>query len=473
MSKSTRLTEMSNMNNNYNDNKAINQKGNCNMLSSRPQRYDYNNNLNNNNNNYNNIQRKPSVTKDEALSYRKNNLQHLAQSLNNFDRNNEYFKYINNTKINEAFNSIDTNYNNFQHKIPYQNNHINNNIYQLNQTTNIKYGPNKRVYLTTSKNNISKSIYNVNSIEKTQIKNNSERMKIMNNTDEKLFLNQRDIKIIPFQTEKEPVDNPKLNSNNKISKIILINEYNDSKMRKKSLSCSKNSKETNFKIFNQRPSLYISSNSISKKINFEEVINNPKIIPPESSKELNNYFFNLKSKEELNEKNKLEDRPFIKKEILIKGNNNQKSQYKKYLLTKKSFQKSSNIENKIMKDNLINRKKYFDINNQDIKKFNITLDLEPQDNYKRKSVNKYYSNAGNTTNNINQNFNKAKTIIINNNIQINTLINDKSKNLYLVEKDGFKYNYENKNKNGVKIVTMKNESKNIRNNINKINNFIY
>ena len=472
LSKSTRLTEMSNTNNNYNDNKAINQKGNFNMLSSRPQRYDYNNNLNNNNN-YNNIQRKPSVTKDEALSYRQNNLQHLAQSLNNFDRNNEYFKYINNTKINEAFNSIDTNYNNFQHKIPYQNNHINNNIYQLNQTTNIKYGPNKRVYLTTSKNNISKSIYNVNSIEKTQIKNNSERMKIMNNTDEKLFLNQRDIKIIPFQTEKEPVDNPKLNSNNKISKIILINEYNDSKMRKKSLSCSKNSKETNFKIFNQRPSLYISSNSISKKINFEEVINNPKIIPPESSKELNNYFFNLKSKEELNEKNKLEDRPFIKKEILIKGNNNQKSQYKKYLLTKKSFQKSSNIENKIMKDNLINRKKYFDINNQDIKKFNITLDLEPQDNYKRKSVNKYYSNAGNTTNNINQNLNKAKTIIINNNIQINTLINDKSKNLYLVEKDGFKYNYENKNKNGVKIVTMKNESKNIRNNINKINNFIY
>ena len=465
MSKSTRLTEMSNMNNNYNDNKAINQKGNFNMLSSRPQRYDYNNNLNNNNN-YNNIQRKPSVTKDEALSYRQNNLQHLAQSLNNFDRNNEYFKYINNTKINEAFNSIDTNYNNFQHKIPYQNNHINNNIYQLNQTTNIKYGPNKRVYLTTSKNNISKSIYNVNSIEKTQIKNNSERMKIMNNTDEKLFLNQRDIKIIPFQTEKEPVDNPKLNSNNKISKIILINEYNDSKMRKKSLSCSKNSKETNFKIFNQRPSLYISSNSISKKINFEEEINNPKIIPPESSKELNNYFFNLKSKEELNEKNKLEDRPFIKKEILIEGNNNQKSQYKKYLLTKKSFQKSSNIENKIMKDNLINRKKYFDINNQDIKKFNITLDLEPQDNYKRKSVNKYYSNAGNTTNNINQNLNKAKTIIINNNIQINTLINDKSKNLYLVEKDGFKYNYENKNKNGVKIVTTKNESKNIRNNIN-------
>ena len=468
MSKSTRLTEMSNMNNNYNDNKAINQKGNFNMLSSRPQRYDYNNNLNNNNN-YNNIQRKPSVTKDEALSYRQNNLQHLAQSLNNFDRNNEYFKYINNTKINEAFNSIDTNYNNFQHKIPYQNNHINNNIYQLNQTTNIKYGPNKRVYLTTSKNNISKSIYNVNSIEKTQIKNNSERMKIMNNTDEKLFLNQRDIKIIPFQTEKEPVDNPKLNSNNKISKIILINEYNDSKMRKKSLSCSKNSKETNFKIFNQRPSLYISSNSISKKINFEEEINNPKIIPPESSKELNNYFFNLKSKEELNEKNKLEDRPFIKKEILIKGNNNQKSQYKKYLLTKKSFQKSSNIENKIMKDNLINRKKYFDINNQDIKKFNITLDLEPQDNYKRKSVNKYYSNAGNTTNNINQNLNKAKTIIINNNIQINTLINDKSKNLYLVEKDGFKYNYEIKNKNGVKNVSMKNESKNIRNNINKSN----
>ena len=61
-------------------------------------------------------------------------------------------------------------------------------------------------------------------------------------------------------------------------------------MKKKSLSCSKNMKETNFKyITTQRPSVYISSNSINKKLNFEEPSNNTKVIPPESSKELNNY----------------------------------------------------------------------------------------------------------------------------------------------------------------------------------------
>ena len=58
----------------------------------------------------------------------------MTQSLNNLDRNNEYFKYINNSNRIEAFNSIDTNYNNLQYKIPYQNNQINNNFYQLNKT---------------------------------------------------------------------------------------------------------------------------------------------------------------------------------------------------------------------------------------------------------------------------------------------------------------------------------------------------
>jgi hypothetical protein len=198
------------------------------------------------------------------------------------------------------------------------------------------------------------------------------------------------------------------------------------------------------------------------------VRNNTKVIPPESSKELNNYFFNLKSNEQLKEKKELEERPFIKKEIIIPGNKNQTSQYKKYLLTKKSFHNSAKPEQKLIKDNIINRKKYFDINNNDVKKFNITLEIEPQDNYKRKSVNKYYDNLGRTSNNdLNKSYNKAKTIIINNNIQINTLINDKSKNLYLLDKDGFKYNYEHKNEK--KNLSSKSDIKNIRNNANKSN----
>ena len=460
LSKSTRMIEMNNTKES-NNNKVLNQKNNINILSSRPQRYDYNYNLNNN---YNNIQQKSSITKTEALTYRQLYEQHLNPNQKNYVGNNEYFKYINNSNKNEAFNSIDNNYN-YQYNDPYQNNQNNYNFYQLNQTINIKYGPNKRVYLTTNKNNNSNSIYSINSIEKTQIKNNIERIKSINNTDQKIHHNSRDIKIIPIQREKEPIDNPKINTNN-TGKIILINNNNnniETKMKKKSLSCSKNIKEMNFKYNNQRQSVYISSNSINKKLKFDAQPNNTKVIPPESSKELNNYFFNLKSDEQFNEKNGSEEKPFIKKEIIIPGNKNQTSQYKKYLLTKKSFQKGIKSEQKLIKDNLGNRKKYFDINNKDVKKFNITLDIEPQDNYKRKSVNKYNDDLGKTNNNLNKSYNIAKTIIINNNIQINTLINDKSKNLYLLDKDGFKYNYENKNLSTQTVV------KNIRNNINKSN----
>ena len=470
LSKSTKMIEMSNIKESYNNNKIMNQKNNFNLLSSRPTRYDYNNNNNVNNNYINNIQQKSSITKTEALTYGQLYDQNLNQNQKNYVGNNEYFKYINNSNKNEAFNSIDNNYN-YQYNDPYKQNQNNNNYYQLNKTTNIKYGPNKRVYLTSNKSNNTNinSNYNINSIEKTQLKNNIDRIKLINNTDQKFNHNSRDIKIIPGQREKEPIDNQKINTNN-TGKIILINNNNiEKKMKKKSLSCSKNMKETNFKyITTQRPSVYISSNSINKKLNFEEPSNNTKVIPPESSKELNNYFFNLKSNEQLKEKKELEERPFIKKEIIIPGNKNQTSQYKKYLLTKKSFHNSAKPEQKLIKDNIINRKKYFDINNNDVKKFNITLEIEPQDNYKRKSVNKYYDNLGRTSNNdLNKSYNKAKTIIINNNIQINTLINDKSKNLYLLDKDGFKYNYEHKNEK--KNLSSKSDIKNIRNNANKSN----
>ena len=467
LSKSTRMIEMSNIKESYNNNRITNQINNFSLLSSRPARYDYNYNINNN---YINIQQKSSITKTEALTYRQIYDQYLNQDQKSYVGNNDYFKYINNSNKNEVFNSIDNN-NNYQYNDPYQNNQNNYNFYQLNKTTNINYGPNKRVYLTSNKSNITNSIYNINSIEKTQIKNNIDRIKLINNTEQKSHHNSRDIKIIPIQREKEPIDNQKININtNNTGKIILINKNNiETKMKKKSLSCSKNMKEKNFKyIITQRPSVYVSSNSINKKLNFDEPANNTKEIPPDSSKELNNYFFNLKSSEQLKEKKGLEEKPFIKKEIIIPGNKNQTSQYKKYLLTKKSIHNTAKLEQKLIKDNIVNRKKYFDINNSDAKKFNITLELEPQDNYKRKSVNKYYDNSGKTSNNdLNKSYNKANTIIINNNIQINTLINDKSKNLYLLDKDGFKYNYEHKNEK--KILSSKTDIKNIRNNANKSN----
>ena len=462
LSKSTRLIEMSNIKDSYN-NKVLNQKNNFYLLSSRPQRYDYNYNYNLNNN-YNNIQQKSSITKSDALTYRQQYEQRFNQIQLNYAGNNDYFKYINNSNKNEAFNSIENN-NNHQYKIPQPKNQNNYDFYQLNQTTNIKYGPNRRVYLTSNKNNNANSIYNVNSIDKTQLINNSERLKLINNTEQKSFLNSKDIKIIPIQREKEPTDNPKINSNN-TGKIILINNNNiETKIRKKSLSCYKNMNETKFKYINQRPNVYVSSNSINKKLKFDEKVNNTKVNPPESSKEINNYFSNLQATEKINEKNEVEEKPFIKKEILIPTNKNNASQYKKYLLTKKSFQKNTRTERKLIKDNLNNRKKYFDINNKDLQKFNITLDIEPQDNYKRKSVNKYYDGLEKESDNLNKSYNKNKTIIINNNIQINTLINDKSKNLYYLDNDGFKYNYENKNEK--KNLRTKTDTKNNRKNISK------
>ena len=462
LSKSTRLIEMSNIKDSYN-NKVLNQKNNFYLLSSRPQRYDYNYNYNLNNN-YNNIQQKSSITKSDALTYRQQYEQRFNQIQLNYAGNNDYFKYINNSNKNEAFNSIENN-NNHQYKIPQPKNQNNYDFYQLNQTTNIKYGPNRRVYLTSNKNNNANSIYNVNSIDKTQLINNSERLKLINNTEQKSFLNSKDIKIIPIQREKEPTDNPKINSNN-TGKIILINNNNiDTKIRKKSLSCYKNMNETKFKYINQRPNVYVSSNSINKKLKFDEKVNNTKVNPPESSKEINNYFSNLQATEKINEKNEVEEKPFIKKEILIPTNKNNTSQYKKYLLTKKSFQKNTRTERKLIRDNLNNRKKYFDINNKDLQKFNITLDIEPQDNYKRKSVNKYYDGLEKESDNLNKSYNKNKTIIINNNIQINTLINDKSKNLYYLDNDGFKYNYENKNEK--KNLRTKTDTKNNRKNISK------
>ena len=462
LSKSTRLIEMSNIKDSYN-NKVLNQKNNFYLLSSRPQRYDYNYNYNLNNN-YNNIQQKSSITKSDALTYRQQYEQRFNQIQLNYAGNNDYFKYINNSNKNEAFNSIENN-NNHQYKIPQPKNQNNYDFYKLNQTTNIKYGPNRRVYLTSNKNNNANSIYNVNSIDKTQLINNSERLKLINNTEQKSFLNSKDIKIIPIQREKEPTDNPKINSNN-TGKIILINNNNiETKIRKKSLSCYKNMNETKFKYINQRPNVYVSSNSINKKLKFDEKVNNTKVNPPESSKEINNYFSNLQATEKINEKNEVEEKPFIKKEILIPTNKNNTSQYKKYLLTKKSFQKNTRTERKLIRDNLNNRKKYFDINNKDLQKFNITLDIEPQDNYKRKSVNKYYDGIEKESDNLNKSYNKNKTIIINNNIQINTLINDKSKNLYYLDNDGFKYNYENKNEK--KNLRTKTDTKNNRKNISK------
>jgi len=471
LSKSSRLIDMNNIKKSTND--ELNQNNNYCLLSSRPKRYDYNN-INGD------IQQKSSITSvtTSASNYKQSFERKPIQLQKCFNKNNDYLKYVNNTSIqNETNNNGDKYISNFSHQDPNFLNQNNTYIHQLNQTTNIKYGPNKRIYLTNNKLKEYNSRYDVNSIGKNAINNYSDG--IIPSSDNKRYSSTKEVNILPFELEKQPIDSKK-QTNDKFGKIILINNVlNEPKLRKKSLSCSKNLIENGFDNNRKRPSVYIGK-SINKVMNFEEKIINTKIEPPPSSKELNNYYFAIKTNEQSKEKSQITEKPINKKEILIRTNKSQISEYKKYLLTKNSIHKKSlnlnqinkgNTDKKINKDNIVNRTKYFDIKNNDMKKFNITLDLEPQDNYKRKSVNKNY-NANrniiniNNNNDINKSYNKASTIIINNNIQINTLINNKNNNLYLVNNDGFGDKFKLNTKNKMNM-NMKTEAKTYRGNINR------
>ena len=480
LSKSTRLIELSNSKNINNN--LLNPK--TNLLSSRIQ--NNNSNYNNPKNYVHNIKQKSSIINStlfiDQTSYDQNFLPSQKST------NNDYFKYINSNIQNESLknnhinNNKNFNNNNYLSQIPYNYNNNNQNR-QLNKTTNIKYGPNKRIYLTTNKNKVTNSAFNVNSIEKMDLKNNSEGVLIRNiNADiSKRYNSSKKDKIPPFQIEKEPIDNKKqLNDNT--GKIILINDNNnnESKLRKKSLSCSKNISENDYELYYPKSNDgYNNINNKNRKTLINENIKGTKIDSPSHSNELNDYYFAYKVNGQNKEKKDLIEKPLIKKEITVRSNKSQISEYKKYLLTKNLLQKNSlngsyinniNTDQKIIRDNIVNRKKYFEsinnnINNK-LKKFNVTLELEPQDNYRRRSANKYYIDTGKK--NINQNNNyknsKANTIIINNNIQINTLIDDKSRNLYLIHNDGInddlKYNYENKYRNNK--TNMKTEYKDIR-----------
>ena len=401
--------------------------------------------------------------------------------------NNEYFKFMNNSIEKESLNNIKhfyNNNNNFSSQVPYYDNSNQNT--QLTKNSNIKYGPNKRIYLTTNK--MPNSNFNVNSIDKMNLKINIEEvLKSQDNEDyDKKYNSSREVKIIPFQVEKEPNDNRR-QINDVNGKIILINNFNNAHkvLRKKSFSCNKNTTKNNYDsdydndFYKPRPSAN-EGNSRIKKLKIEDKIRNTKIIPPSSSKELDNFFLANKANELKKEKKELIERPLVKKEIILRTNKNQISEYKKYLLTKNLLQQNSlnasyinnpnaNSDHKIIKDNIVNRTRYFDSNsivNNNIKKFNVTLELEPQDNYKRRSVNKYYIDSGKNNINKNKSYNNANTIIINNNIQINTLFDDKTRNLYLVNKeeinDGIKYNYENKHRSNKNKMIIKTENKDIR-----------
>ena len=302
---------------------------------------------------------------------------------------------------------------NYQHSRHIQNQSISKKHSFLTQS-NISYGPNNRIYLTSNKNITSN--YQINSSE---------------NNAPKIFNSIKEANITSFQIDKEPIDSDKnfnLNYNNINNidntqrKIILIND--SEKVRKKSLSCSKNIYNYNVPYnYNHQVRTITGINNNLERVKLGENIKKTKI--PDSSKEINN-FCNIYSPNNQNEK-KEKNIENLKKESFSKNfklaNNNanffpNRSYNPSFLNDKIEPKFSSGGE-------YINRTK----NIFDVTKINQNLELEPKDNNRRSSNNKYYIDSGMKAN-INKSYNnKPNTIIINNNIHINTFIDKNNINL--------------------------------------------
>ena len=330
--------------------------------------------------------------------------------------------------------------------------------------SNIIYGQNNRVYLTSSKNIT--SAFQLNKNENLNSQNSG-----------KIIQSNKNLEIQPFKVEKEPTDSSKnlnliyknnqnLNGSN-CEKIIILNDLQ--KNRKKSLSCSKDGgMPYNYQT---RPSANVNCN-IEKKLKLGESINKTRIC--ESKKDIKNYYafspnHNMNKGENIIKKRK---GAIVKK--YQKVNNQQSFQNipnNPKIFSDKFITKHINGEELINQTkNLVNEIKY-----------NSYIEQGPQDN-KRGSSNKYIID----NDKVKQSYNNPNTIIINNNIHINTyidnnnlnnkdLINDiNNKNINFIFFNDNKdkkmkeilkeRNPSTKNKNHRYIINNMNESKNIRNN---------
>jgi hypothetical protein len=330
--------------------------------------------------------------------------------------------------------------------------------------SNIIYGQNNRVYLTSSKNITTGFQLNQNEIFSSQ-------------NSGKVIQSNKNMEIQSFKVEREPTDSSKnlnliyrnnqnVNGNN-CEKIIILNDLQ--KNRKKSLSCSKDGAMSYN--YQTRPSANINSN-IEKKLKLGESINKTRI--SESKKDIKDcYAFspnqNMNKGENIIKKRK---GAIVKK--YQKVNNQQSFQNipnKHNIFSDKFLTKHVNGEDLITKtQNLVNEIKY-----------NSYIEQGPQDN-KRGSNNKYIID----NDKMKQSYNNPNTIIINNNIHINTyidnnnlnnndLINDINKKninfIFFNEQKDKKMkeilqerNPSTRNKNHRNILNNMNESKNMRNN---------
>jgi len=298
--------------------------------------------------------------------------------------------------------------------------------------TNIMYGNNNRVYLTSSKN--INSGFGLNSNE-----NN-----LNNQSLQRMVQSNKNLDIKPFKINKEPIDNNKsINllydksqniNENYYDKIIFLNDLE--KNRKKSLSCSKDGNlALNCQI---RPSANINSNSnsnINMKNNFKKVDNMNKKMIYESKKQINNFY-------ELSPNiNMIKGENIIlkKKEGIVKKyqrvNNNELLQNKSY---NPNFLSEKIVTKYMFGDAFLNQTKNM-IGNA---KLNSVQAQEPKDNDKRASNSTYYNDKG-MNDKISQSYNKANTIIINNNIHINAYIDKHNLNENRIINGSFNKNNNN------------------------------
>ena len=412
-----------------------------------------NSNHNSNYNSNNNYKTK-KIIKSSKLPI---NIKSYTQSKNQEYKDNDFQFY--NGLIHDELESFKSNY-------PYEFSYHDN---QRNQSTSvpksrINYGNNNLIYLTNSKTIISLD----------SKRNNFELSKKMSSN--------KNLDIKSFKMEKEPIDNTSCNKNKNNTKnsqkIILIKE--NPKIRKKtSVSSSKinpinynyqekvrpneNKNNNNDNIFksNQNKIYQIRpSENMINNINY----NNKIIYENRPSAFTNN---NIEKILKLEEKNVNQIRPsaYINDKIgnILNVVENIGNSYK----TNKN---KINLNNNYFDINSYNKKvqsnNEFSLNNSSTQKFNKSiikpknnfkkdlvnhsndifntlnmnsnLDLEPRDN-KGNQINKYFINSD-LIKNIKNSYNKENTIIINNNIHINTYI-DKTKN------SSSKTNFNNKSPN--------------------------
>ena len=293
--------------------------------------------------------------------------------------------------------------------------------------SNIIYGNNNRVYLTSSKN-INRG-FDLNSNENSLKNQNLKRM----------IQSNKHLDINPFKINKEPIDNNKSinllydqNQNvnpNYYDKIMFSNDLE--KNRKKSLSCSKDGNiSLNCQI---RPSANINSNNNIKK-NFKKVDMSKKKIY-ESKKDINN-FYELSPNLNMS---KGENIIIKKKEGIVKKyqkvNNNENLNNKSY---NPNFLSEKIVTKYMFGDGLLNQANSI-LGNANLNSVSVH---EPKDNDKRASNSMYYIDKG-MNDKISQSYNKANTIIINNNIHINTYIDKNNLNDNGIIKGNFYKNNTN------------------------------